>query len=259
MNGAGAESERGATEVSRRAIVLCAGRGSRLPGAMPKTIGLVAGVPLVVRILRTLAAVGIDDIVVVTGYRADHVRRAIGSWAIGGARLQFVQNDAFERKNGVSLLTAQRFLDRECILSMGDHLYGPDLLQRLLAFELPCDSHALAVDRAVDRCFDLADATKVRMSGELIDDIGKDLIGYDGIDAGVFRVRRELVDELERLRRNTGDCELSDGVRALAARGRVRGCDIGMAHWIDVDTPAAFARAEALVRASGDAVLTSPA
>jgi len=257
MRGAGrtdGAAARTISGVSRRAIVLCAGTGSRLLGPLPKTIRLVGGVPLVVRTLRALAGAGIDDIVVVTGYRGEQVRQAIAAWAIPGARLRFVHNDAFEQKNGVSLLAAGAYVDRECVLSMGDHLYGADLLRPLLACDLGSDGHALAVDRGIARCFDLADATKVRLRGGSIADIGKDLVRYDGIDAGVFRVRRELVDELDRLWRKDGDCELSEGVRALAARGHFYGCDIGTARWIDVDTPEARDRAEALVGAFGDSL-----
>lgn len=242
----------------RRAIVLCAGKGSRLRGAVPKPIHLVMGVPLVVRVVRTLAQAGIDDVVIVTGYQGELVRRTMLAWSMSEVRLRFVHNDAFELKNGVSLVAAGAFVDRECVLSMGDHLYGPDLVRRLLAFDLPRDFHALAIDRDLCRCFDLADATKVRLAGDEILDIGKHLTLYDGVDTGVFRVGRDLVDELDGLWREHGDCELSEGVRALAARGRLRGCDIGANAWIDVDTPAACDRAEALARGFAAGIGTRP-
>jgi histidinol-phosphate aminotransferase len=48
-------------------------------------------------------------------------------------------------------------------------------------------------------------------------------------------------------------------VRVLAERGAFLGCDVGDSRWIDVDTPAAFLRAEAMVRVFGDSLGDEPA
>ena len=142
---------------------------------------------------------------------------------------------------------------------MADHLYSPELVRRLRQYELPQGACALGVDRDIERCFDLDDATKVRLNGARIGGIGKDLSQYDAIDTGVFRISPELVAELARLYEATGDCSLSDGVRALAERGRFFACDVGEARWIDVDTPTAHQKAEAMVRVFGDTLGDEPA
>ena len=60
----------------QRAIVLAAGRGSRLVGEqdLPKPLKQVAGVALLVRILRTLQTEGIREAVVILGDRGEHIR-----------------------------------------------------------------------------------------------------------------------------------------------------------------------------------------
>ena len=45
----------------------------------------------------------------------------------------FIQN----RKNGVSLLKAASFVQGDCLLSMADHLFSPELVRRLRQFERP--------------------------------------------------------------------------------------------------------------------------
>ncbi len=237
-----------------RAIILAAGTGSRLVASedFPKPLKPVAGVALLVRVLRTLQDEGIREAVVVVGFRGDQIERALTAEPSLALELTFVQNDRYDRKNGVSLLAAKAFVDQECILSMADHLYSPDLVRRLRQFDLPRGACALGVDHDIDRCFDLDDATKVRLRGNRIADIGKDISGYDAIDTGVFRIGPALIAELERLEAGAGDCSLSDGVRALAERGQFLACDVGDARWIDVDTPAAFTRAEAMIRVFGD-------
>lgn len=239
-----------------RAVVLAAGTGSRLAEGgdpTPKPLRAVAGVPLLVRVLRNLQSVGIKEAVVVVGYEAEQLQRALRAEPSLALKLSFVENPRYTAKNGVSLVAAASFVDRECLLTMSDHLYSPELVRRLLAAELPQGACALAVDRDIERCFDIDDATKVKMAPSgLITDIGKELSDYDALDTGVFRIGPALVQELAALLAQRGDCSLSEGVRALADKGQFFACDVGDARWIDVDTGPALERAEAMLRVFGD-------
>jgi choline kinase len=110
----------------------------------------------------------------------------------------------------------------------------------------------LGVDYDIDRCFDLDDATKVRMEGGRIVEISKVLSSYNALDSGVFRIGPSLIEALDDVYRQKGDCSLSDGVRTLSQRGEFFGSDIGSACWVDVDTPEAARHAAHLVRLLGD-------
>src|SRR5262245_39136038 len=120
-----------------RAVVLAAGTGSRLSetGEPPKPLRPVAGTAILVRVLRTLQEAGIREAVVVVGHQGDAVRRTLVAEPSLGLELTFVENERYLAKNGVSLLQAARFIDRECLLTMADHLYSPELVRRLLAAE----------------------------------------------------------------------------------------------------------------------------
>ncbi len=244
-----------------RAIVLAAGMGSRLVSGekYPKPLKPIYSVPLLVRILRTLQDEGIREAVIVTGHLGEELRAALLSEPSLVLSLFFVKNEHFTLKNGVSLLAAKDWVVDNTLLTMADHLYSPEIVRRLRSFEMPRGASALAVDYDVERCFDIDDATKVCVDQGRISDINKELVSYDAIDTGVFRIGKELVHELEAIFDRTGDCSLSDGVRALAKRGRFFACDAGEARWIDVDTPDAMQRAEAMIRVFGDALGDEPA
>ncbi len=244
-----------------RAIVLAAGTGSRLVQgeAYPKPLKRVSGAPLLVRILRTLQDEGIREAVIVIGHLGAELRRALLAEPSLALELTFVENERYALKNGVSLLAARDHVVPGTLLTMADHLYSPEIVRRLRALDLPRGTSALAVDFDIERCFDLDDATKVRVEQGRIADIGKEIAEYNAVDTGVFRIDAGLVDELSRIFERTGDCSLSDGVRALAAKGRFVACDAGDARWIDVDTPAAMQRAEAMLRVFGDALGDEPA
>jgi histidinol-phosphate aminotransferase len=210
------------------------------------------------RVLRTLKAAGIQEAVVITGFQGDLVRRTIGAEADLGLKISFVDNPHYDKKNGVSLLAAADYVDRECVLTMSDHLYSPELVRRLLSAHVPEGSCALAVDYDIERCFDLDDATKVGVEHGKIKKIAKELESYDALDTGVFRIGPALIAELAAVEAMNGDCSLSDGVQALSRRGRFLATDVGDVRWIDVDTPQAMACAEAMLRVFGDSLGDEP-
>ena len=59
------------------AVVLAAGRGTRMGSDLPKVLHEAAGKALVTWVLEALAAAGVQDRIVVVGHGADLVRRAI--------------------------------------------------------------------------------------------------------------------------------------------------------------------------------------
>jgi bifunctional UDP-N-acetylglucosamine pyrophosphorylase / glucosamine-1-phosphate N-acetyltransferase len=59
------------------AIVLAAGKGTRMKSELPKVLIPVAGRPMIEYVLDALAAGGIDSIIAVVGYRADLVRSTL--------------------------------------------------------------------------------------------------------------------------------------------------------------------------------------
>jgi 1L-myo-inositol 1-phosphate cytidylyltransferase len=238
------------------AVVIAAGFGSRLRAdeddTFPKPLRKVESVPLLVRVLRCLAASGIEQAAVVLGYQADQIRAALEQETSLGLHVSYVLNEQYAKSNGVSVLAAREFVGNGCVLSMADHLYSPRVVSAVLSPEFPQGASVLGVDYDIERCFDLDDATKVHVEGGRIVEISKTLGSYNALDSGVFRIGPSLIEALEHVYRQKGDCSLSDGVRTLSQRGEFFGSDIGSACWIDVDTPEAARHAAHLVRLLGD-------
>ncbi len=248
------------TQRVSRAIVLAAGMGSRLRfgGGDPKPLREVGGKPLLVRVLQSLETAGIREAVIVIGFEGEAIRRRLLREKGLRLQLRFVRNEDFERQNGVSLLAAADYVDQPCILTMSDHLYSPELVRRVMDAAPLGDRSVLGVDYDVARCFDLDDATKVLtrpLAGSDLTGvgrIGKELTEFDAIDTGVFLIGPAFVESLRAVEALRGDCSLSEGVRYLAEQGRFAVHDVGDVRWIDVDTPAAMERAEAMLRVFGE-------
>jgi choline kinase len=234
-----------------RAIILAAGRGERLVNGKPypKPLKPVNGVPLIARVLHGLERAGIDQVTIVVGYLGETLKQGLREFRFE-LDLRFVENPEFHKPNGTSLLHAKAAVRGPTYLLMSDHLWSPDLIERVRRYPLADDEAVLGIDFKVDACFDLDDATKVAIRGDRVEQIGKELTHYDALDTGVFRITPAVIEALERVDGPQG-CSLSQGIGELARAGRMRVVDVEDAAWIDVDTPAALAHAEQLLRRFG--------
>ncbi len=129
----------------RKAVIVAAGRGRRLGGntdAIPKCMVAVGGRPILHWQLRALAAAGIDDIVIVRGYRGDCIDP-------GATTVRFVDNPAWESNNILnSLMCAEGELAGGFYFSYCDIVYAPSAVTALAASaQAPDVAASLIVDR----------------------------------------------------------------------------------------------------------------
>lgn len=116
----------------RKAVILAAGRGSRLgvlSGETPKCLLPIAGKPLLEHHLDALASAGIDDVTVVVGFEAQRVA------AVAANRCRVVVNERYASTNSVvSLYLAGPHVCGEAFLFQNaDVLYAPSLVRRFVA------------------------------------------------------------------------------------------------------------------------------
>ena len=226
-------------------VILMAGMGSRLRASgemLPKPLVPIFGRPLISYIVDALEKVGVQNLHAVIGAEGDALVAALRPLLPLSMRLNPISNPNWKMQNGVSVLCAAGKVREPFFLAMGDHLFDPSVLDRIVE-KADRSELNLAIDRKIKTIFDLDDAMKVQTDADRVIAIGKDLANYDAIDTGVFLCPNELFDYLRRARRNS-DCSLADGVRLMAEEGKVRAIDIGGAWWQDVDNFAMRRRAE---------------
>ncbi|NNF57955.1 MAG: NTP transferase domain-containing protein [Rhodothermaceae bacterium] len=232
-------------------VVLAAGFGSRLKGVVASTdlkpLTPVAGTPLIVRTLNSLETAGCTRVVIVLGHHAGVMEAGIRTAYDGPLDLVFALNERYAKQNGLSVLAARFFVDGPFILTMADHVFGDEVMD-LAGRYTPEPGHAaLLVDFKLATIFDMDDATKAVVEDGKIVAIDKTLSDFNAVDTGVFVCTDGLMDALQALDEAHGDASLSDGVRHLAASGRMHALDIGDGFWQDVDTPEMMAHAETML------------
>jgi choline kinase len=230
-------------------LILAAGNGDRFRDCSrrSKLLAPVAGTPLLIRTLLSAKRAGIAEVHLVLGYDAERVQRLATAQTPPGMRLHFHVNLRWRQENGVSVLAARAALhDRGFALLMGDHIFEPVVLNRLLSVPRSPGEALLAIDTQETAPDVVMEATKVKLRGERISAIGKTLYPFDALDTGLFVCDGSVFDALEDAC-EAGDTTLSGGISRLAARGLVRGIDIGEAKWCDIDTMGDLAAAEQLL------------
>jgi choline kinase len=237
-----------------KAIILSAGQGSRLmplTADRPKCLIPFAGRSLLDRQLDTLAACGVHEAVVVTGFRDEQVEAALARRA-PHPRVRTIYNPFYKVADNLgSLYLAREELAGDCLVWNGDTLVSEELMRRVLGNSRPGIS--VTIDRkdnydADDMKVVASEDGRLRAIGKRLDagvnaeSIG--LLAFRGDGAAAFR------ESIER------DMRSSEGttiwylrvIHHLAQQQPVWTLDIAGEEWGEVDFPHDLERAEELAR-----------
>ncbi|MEE9548903.1 MAG: NTP transferase domain-containing protein [Candidatus Binatia bacterium] len=227
-------------------LIIAAGKGIRLrQRGSSKPLIPILGIPMIERIIRAALEAGADEFNVVTGYQGDQVRSFLERLADRLAiRITPLENEDWEKENGLSVLKAREVLHETFLLLMADHLFEPSLARALTTLGLAKGEITLAVDGETrNPLVEMEDVTRVKVEAGKIRDIGKGLVDFNGFDSGVFLCSPAIFEAIEQSKEKDDDTTLSGGVRVLAAEGRANAIPTS-GFWIDVDDSAALRRAE---------------
>jgi CDP-L-myo-inositol myo-inositolphosphotransferase len=230
-----------------KCLIIAAGRGTRLERAGDsKPLIPVLGIPIIERVIRTAIAAGIRDFCVVSGYNAAEIRAFLDTLSEKTRiTITHIENEHWEKGNGLSVLMAKDYITENFLLLMGDHLIDSSLLDNIKTYQLSDGEIVLGVDRNLDSpLVDMNDVTKVRMIDGKVVGIGKDLKDFNGFDTGVFYCSPSIFSALAQSVSEYNDDSLSGGIRMLADKGKVNVYDIQDMFWIDIDDENGLRKAE---------------
>jgi len=228
-----------------KAIILSAGRGTRLgrlTADRPKCLLPVRDETSLLEVqLEVLAACGVRDVRVVTGFGAEQVDACLRASRVPFERVSTRYNPFFDcSDNLVSCFLARGEMDRPFLLINGDTVFEARVLERLLAS--PPASLTLAVNEKDS--YD-ADDMKVSLDGTRLCAVGKQLppptVDAESIGLMLFRGQgpARFRRALERAVREPGAPKAwyLAVVDALARTDRVETVSITGLRWWEVDHP----------------------
>lgn len=240
------------------AIILAAGRGSRLAGhnpqGLPKCLMQFGGHSLLARHLDILSDLGVRHVDLVVGYEADRVIEHIGSLH-SRPDVSFHFNPRFQQGSVISLWAARDTLEsgQDILLMDADVLYHPAILARLVQ---SMHSDCFLIDR---NFIDGVEPVKIAIRNGVMVEFRKKLaegLKYDqiGESVGFFRFGAHVA---ARISRECGrfDAEgLADAPHEEALRNVMLeqpaafACeDVTGLPWIEIDFPEDVVRAREVI------------
>lgn len=220
-----------------KAVILAAGRGTRmrdLTNELPKPMVVVRGKPVLQYIVEGLAAAGLNEILLVVGYRKEVVQDYFGDGSGHGVRINYVDQVVQDGTGKVVELAKEFCGTSPFLLSYGDILVHPSTYP---VFTVLGEAEMiLAVRRSTE--ISKGGAVYVNSAFEVIDLREKQQaheVTTPWYNAGIYTFNESIFSYVSRLERSArGEYELTDAVRAMALEGRkLRAVEI-KGDWADV-------------------------
>ncbi len=188
------------------AIILAAGQGTRLrplTNEIPKCMVEVNGKPMLEWQLDTLEAVGIKNIIVVTGYKESKIK---------DSRIKKVYNADYADTNMIySLFCAEEYMNGNTIITYGDIIYSKSVLNKLIQDErdIVIASDENWQEYWESRCEDpLSDAETFRKGdNETVISLGKKAENVDEIEGQFIGMVKLSKKGIERVKSTYYECK----------------------------------------------------
>ncbi len=227
-----------------KAIILAAGIGSRLrpyTEHVPKCLLNVGGTSILENQINHLRDCGINDLVIVVGFRFEKVESFLRSYDSLGMRIKTLYNPFYQTTNSlVSLCLARGEMDDDLVIMNGDDIFEIDILDSMI--NTRGDSIVLPVKKK--ERYDNEDM-KVRVENGCVSLVTKDIeneIHYESVGLRLFRGTG-----VEMIKRASEEEMRGGGVRQkwyisciqrLVNKGyKITPFDIDDMFWMDVDYP----------------------
>ena len=221
-----------------KALIIAAGNGTRMQPVTRgrhKSLMPLLGLKIIERVILGAKEAGIYEFVIVTGYKGKKLRECLGNGTKDGISISVVQNDNWEKANGISALVARKHFSENFVLLMSDHVFNPKTLIKIQRLKLQKNECALAIDKNLDSVLDVNDTTKVMVKNGKAIALNKHLDKFNAYDTGMF-VCSPYIFEILKKTTNSNKNSLSDGMRMLISKGKLRTLDNKGQFWADCDT-----------------------
>ena len=228
-------------------VILAAGKGTRMGNIeVPKCLLEINGVPIIKNQINSYKKNGINDIIVVTGYKSEMIHDLLND------QVQYVHNSKFSEMNNIySVWLAIQKLRDDFICVYGDLMFDEEILKKCL--EIKSEIGLMVETNTRD------ETMKVKIENEKIVAVNKK-IDYkiaDGNFIGMAKfsknVLKILFNEIDYLITENIDGYYTLGIENLIKKNVEVGCQVtnGLS-WMDIDEEGEFEESQKIFHDGGD-------
>ena len=224
----------------KKAVILAAGDSTRmlpLSANQPKHLLPIAGKPLIFHTIDALEKAGITETLVVYGYHAEMLSKAVEtqSWKM---KISFV-NQKDRKGTAHAAGHAKKFVGKDnAILMNGDVMVGPDTFEGLIELHTKKEfDMTLSVKPIEDPSAYGVVKVQRGKARDLIEKPEPDQMVSNLVNAGIYAVSNPLWDAIEKTELSPrGEYEITDSISMLIEKGNV-GVYTLPSWWLDIGKP----------------------
>jgi UDP-N-acetylglucosamine diphosphorylase/glucosamine-1-phosphate N-acetyltransferase len=226
-----------------KAVVLAAGEGVRLQpvtATRPKHLIELGGKPILEFCLNALKASGITEVVVVTHYIGDAIRRFFGDGVKFGLKIEYAeQAEMLGTGNAVSVV--EPYIDNDFVLVYGDLLFAPEAVANVVTlFEAENPAAVMAVVPVEKpESYGIVEVGAGQTVKGIVEKPASSDAPSNLANAGIYVFSKEIFNILKRTKVSVrGEWELTDALSLwIEDEKRVLAAEISDGDWLDVGRP----------------------
>ncbi len=222
------------------AVILAAGKGERISNTaefVAKPLIKIFDVSLIERLIKNLISnLNIKKIYIVTGFNHNeinnHLVKLQNKFSLN---IEAVFAKDWEKGNGASFLAIlDKIKHEQFYLLMVDHLFNDEFYKTILKYKINNKS-CLIISRTLSSLNDFNDATKVKVGGEKINDIGKSIKDSNAFDTGFFILNSSEFNNVSKLSVRK-KLSLTEVIQELVQQKKLYFIEVSEDSWFDIDT-----------------------
>ena len=222
------------------AVILAAGKGERISNTaefVAKPLIKIFDVSLIERSIKNLISnLNIKKIYIVTGFNHEEINNHLDKLKNKlSINIEIVFAKNWEKGNGASFLAIlDKINNQQFYLLMVDHLFNDEFYKTILKYKINNKS-CLIISRTLSSLNNFNEATKVKVGGNKISDIGKSIKDSNGFDTGFFILNSGQFNKVNKLlvRKNLS---LTEVIQELVQQKKLHFIEVSEDSWFDIDT-----------------------
>ena len=222
------------------AVILAAGKGERISNTdefVAKPLIKIFDVSLIERSIKNLINnLNIKKIYIVTGFNHNeinnHLVKLQNKFSLN---IEAVFAKDWEKGNGASFLAIlDKIKHEQFYLLMVDHLFNEEFYKTILKYKINNKS-CLIISRTLSSLNNFNDATKVKVDGDKISDIGKSIKDSNAFDTGFFILNSSEFNNVSKLSVRK-KLSLTEVIQELVQQKKLYFIEVSEDSWFDIDT-----------------------
>jgi len=220
-----------------KGLILAAGEGTRmrpLTTNIPKPILPIAGKPTVVHTIEAMKQCGVDDILILVGWRANRVKDVLGNGSSFGVKIEYVtQEKRLGTAHALSML--KDYLTARFCCVYGDIVVSPAALREVLAKSIKMKESVICLAPVEDPSrYGSVEVVDGRVTG-----IWEKSQTPHGnlVNSGIYVLNTDIFEFIAKTELSPrGEYELTDSLLMMSKKQDLRGQVIEKG-WLDVARP----------------------